>query len=94
MAYCKNCGQLIDDKAVVCVHCGVSVQNTAADNPSIGLKVLSFFIPIVGLILYLVKKDQTPVSAKEYGKWALIGFIVGIVFSIIYNVIFVSLMMV
>lgn len=24
--YCKNCGQQIDDKAVICVHCGVSVK--------------------------------------------------------------------
>ncbi len=22
--YCRNCGQQIDDKAVICVHCGVS----------------------------------------------------------------------
>lgn len=25
--YCKNCGQQIDDKAVVCIHCGVATQN-------------------------------------------------------------------
>lgn len=24
--YCKNCGQQIDDKAVICIHCGVAVQ--------------------------------------------------------------------
>ena len=23
--YCKNCGKQIDDKAVICVHCGVAV---------------------------------------------------------------------
>ena len=28
MAYCKNCGAQIDDKAAVCVHCGVAVNNT------------------------------------------------------------------
>lgn len=24
--YCKNCGQQIDDKAVVCIHCGVATK--------------------------------------------------------------------
>lgn len=28
MAYCKNCGAQIDDKAAVCVHCGVAVNNS------------------------------------------------------------------
>lgn len=25
--YCKNCGQQIDDKAAVCIHCGVATQD-------------------------------------------------------------------
>lgn len=25
--YCSNCGKEIDDKAVVCVHCGCATQN-------------------------------------------------------------------
>lgn len=25
--YCKNCGQQIDDKAAVCIHCGVSTKD-------------------------------------------------------------------
>lgn len=28
--YCKNCGKEIDDKAVICVHCGVSVAEIPA----------------------------------------------------------------
>ena len=49
------------------------------DNPSPILKVLCFFIPVLGLILYLVNMNEKPVSAKSYGKLSLIGFIVGIV---------------
>ena len=26
--FCKNCGQEIDDKAVVCPHCGVAQKST------------------------------------------------------------------
>ena len=30
--YCKNCGKEIDDKAVICVHCGVPVTSEASNN--------------------------------------------------------------
>ena len=54
-----------------------------ADVPSSGMNALAFFIPILGLVLYLVWKDQFPVKAKAVGKWALISFISGIVFYVI-----------
>lgn len=28
--YCKNCGQQIDNNAVVCPHCGVATENYKA----------------------------------------------------------------
>ena len=58
-----------------------------ADAPSTGFAILSFFFPLVGLILWLVWKDKTPLKAKSCGKGALIGVIVNVVFSIIYGVI-------
>jgi hypothetical protein len=45
------------------------------DAPSGGFAVLCFFIPLVGLILYLVWKDEYPLKAKSCGKGALIGAI-------------------
>ena len=54
-----------------------------ADVPSSGMNVLAFLFPIVGLVLYLTWKDQYPVKAKAVGKWGLIGFIAGFVFSFI-----------
>lgn len=45
------------------------------DAPNAGFAVLSFFFPIVGLILYLVWMDQYPLKAKSCGKGALIGVI-------------------
>ena len=53
------------------------------DAPSGGMTALSFFFPIVGLILYLVWKDQTPLKAKSAGKGALIGAIVWTALSVI-----------
>ncbi len=33
--FCKNCGKEIDDKAAVCVHCGVAIKNVKAKKPII-----------------------------------------------------------
>ena len=88
MKFCSKCGKEIVDEAVVCPSCGCSVSQVEAnDAPSMGFAVIGFFIPIVGLILYLLFKDKTPLKAKSAGKGALIGFGVGIVFSIIYGAI-------
>lgn len=87
--YCKNCGQEIDDKAVICPKCGVQVAEckTSTDSSSFGYALLGFFIPIVGLILFLIWKDEYPLRAKSAGKGALISVIVSVVLGIIYGVI-------
>lgn len=63
------------------------------DAPSGGMTALGFFIPIVGLILYLVWKDQTPLKAKSAGKGALIGAIVWTVLSILLGILSVVIPM-
>lgn len=83
MKYCSHCGKEILDEAVVCPHCGCAVNgsNNAVigdDIPSTGLNILSFLIPIVGLILYLTLRDREPKKATAAGKWALIGVGVGV----------------
>lgn len=65
-------------------------NNQKADSSSVGFGILSFFFPIVGLILFLVWKGETPRKAKSCGIGALIGVIFNIVVSICYAVIIVS----
>lgn len=57
------------------------VNNTPAvpDAPNMGFAVLGFFFPLIGLILWLIWKDQTPLKAKSCGKGALVGVIVSVV---------------
>lgn len=89
--YCKNCGAQIDDRAVVCPHCGVPTDNYAAkpqgvasdDAPSGGFLALCLFFPLLGLILYLVWKDQYPQRAKSCGKGAIIGVCLEVGLSIL-----------
>ena len=95
--FCSKCGKEVHDEAVFCIHCGCAIENKKAaatnsnDAPSTGLAVLSFFIPLVGLVLYLIYKDTAPLKAKSAGKGALIGFGVSIAISILYGILIGSL---
>lgn len=95
--FCSKCGKEVNDDAVVCVHCGCAIENrktsveASNDAPNPGFAVLGFFIPLVGLILYLIHQDTAPLKAKSAGKGALIGFCVDIVLSIVYAAIVGSL---
>lgn len=78
--FCKYCGKQIDDRAVFCVNCGCPVNDQLErpdDVPSIGLNILSFFIPIVGLVLYGTHYKETPNKAKSMLTWAIVGMVIG-----------------
>ncbi len=92
--FCSYCGNEILPQAVICPHCGCAVAAAPeADIPSTGLNVLSFFIPLVGLILYCIHQSKTPNKAKAIGKWSLIGFCVGLAGSIILCLVVFSLLL-
>lgn len=87
--FCQNCGKEIDDKAYVCPHCGVKVErknapDLDADNGSkVGWGFLSFFVPVAGLILFIVWRTERPKTSKVCGICALASFITEVVSSIV-----------
>lgn len=86
--YCKNCGRTVDDTSSYCNNCGARIDNkpnadVSEDNSNLGFAILGFFIPIVGLILFLIYEEKKPKRAKSAVKGALIGFITEIVLAII-----------
>lgn len=95
MKYCSKCGKEIIDEAVVCPGCGcaqgnvptnVAQQPQPVDNSSgstAGWAVLGFFVPLAGLILYILWKQTYPSKAKSAGKGALVSVIISIVFYLI-----------
>lgn len=92
--YCKYCGKIIDDDSKYCVNCGNNMNNdnsgtVPVDAPSKGFAILGFFIPIIGLILYLVYERKQPKRAKSAGKGALIGFITKIVVYIVIVILYI-----
>lgn len=93
---CKNCGNDISNGVKFCTNCGTRVEelesvensfnsnvNTNNSGAEIGWGFLGFFLPIVGLILFLVWKDSKPSSSKASGIGALVGFCVSFVICII-----------
>ena len=75
-----------DGSAVLSYHSptpvlAASAIPAAGDGPSVGFAVLSFFFPLIGLILYLVWKDSNPLKAKSCGKGALVGVIISAAFG-------------
>lgn len=84
--YCKNCGQEINDNAVVCPLCGVQQKDLAqqtSDNGGFGWGVLGCCLPIVGLILFLVWKDSKPNTAKAAGIGALVSVGIGVLWYLL-----------
>ena len=97
MAFCKNCGKEIDDKAVICPSCGVQQQEIAPTTPEVvdnggflwGL--LGCCVPIVGLVLFLVWKDTKPKTAKAAGIGALVAVGIAAVYYLIVLILGASL---
>ena len=71
--FCKSCGTQMPDNSTNCPSCGARnvadapVYNKGAeDKTSIGLAILSFFIPLFGFIYGGIKYKEAPKSSKTY----------------------------
>jgi len=103
-SFCGGCGQPINDNGQIFSnnYDARPYQNnnnfsnhndSVQDSGSAGWGVLGFFIPIVGLILFIVWNSSKPKSAKSAGIGALIGVILE-VFLVIFLSILVPILMV
>ena len=82
-SYCDQCGTMLKHISQPESFTTAPVSTNTQDAPSGGFAVLSFFFPIVGLILYLVWHDTLPLRAKSAGKGALAGVITSVGLSIL-----------
>ena len=106
MSYCSNCGNELIEGAEFCSKCGssvaagssASIQQSNSENhrvnngdaPSGGFAFLGFLFPLVGLILYLVWRESFPLKANSCGKGALVSVVIGVVLTIISNIILLN----
>ena len=95
MKFCHNCGAQVDDKAAICIHCGVkletpTIQSVLAkdDAPSMGHAFLSFFFPVIGFILYAMNSSTMPKKAKSCLKGAIAGTIASFAFTLLFYAVY------
>ena len=107
MKFCSHCGTQMDDTAAVCPTRGQAQEARPAgtnanyqynpnyqgsvDSGSSGSGVLGCCIPLAGLILFLVWKDQKPKTAKMAGIGALISVAGGVILYILMAILGVGL---
>lgn len=92
MKFCSQCGKEIMNEAVICPNCGSAVGklNTVGDSSGLAWSIISFLFPLLGIILYLVWRDDRPLRSKSLLngiKAILIIYGVVIIFMIIMGVI-------
>lgn len=98
MKYCSKCGKELIDEAVVCTYCGCAVSGAPIgikneeDEVSIGLCVLSYFIPLFGIIYWAIKHNDIPKKSKACGITALVSWGLGIL--IYFVIIFAGLLVI
>ena len=71
--YCKNCGEEIDDRAVVCIKCGVPTEihpvNDELSGISIAAIICAFFVPLAGFILGLSACKMQKIKRAKVLQW-------------------------
>lgn len=94
--FCTNCGNELDDRAIMCPKCGVALtQTTNASNGSssngmaIAGFILSFFIPLLGLIFSIIglKRSKETNNGKGLSTAGIIISCVIMVITIIMGII-------
>ena len=99
--YCEKCGSKNEMTSEFCTNCGnklnkelsntnvnnTTVINTEEEKNTFGWGVLGFFIPIVGLILFICWKKDRPKASKSAGIGALVSVIAYVLLIILIIVI-------
>lgn len=85
---CRNCGEQVSEYTEVCSNCGVQVNSAVEDKPNWPINILTLCcIPIVGLIMYFVWKNEKPKAAKS----ALMFFFISIGIVVLFNAVAIIL---
>ena len=69
-----------------------SINNTSAksnnteDKPIAGFSVLSFFIPLFGIIIFCAEHKTKPIASKRYLFWSIASIVLSILFTLAFFV--------
>lgn len=86
MKSCLKCGRECADEAVRCPNCGNAMDNSVSeDRINVGLCILSSFIPLFGIIYWVLKGKETPRKARTCGIVAIVSWVVSFVCSFLFS---------
>lgn len=96
--YCEKCGSKNEITSDFCTNCGnklnkelfnnnTTIVSSEEEKNTFGWGVLGFFIPIVGLILFISWKKDRPKASKSAGIGALVSVIANVLLTILIVVI-------
>ncbi len=89
--FCSNCGKEIDNKAVVCVHCGCATQNmqaVRAEKPksTFVALILCVFLGMIGVHDFYLKRNGiaiTKLLILIFLGWLYVGLIINFAWCIL-----------
>lgn len=85
--FCRNCGKEISDNAYVCPYCGVKVaeerENATNNTMAVVGFVLSFLIPIAGLIVSIIALKKSKEMDGTGKSLATAGIVISIVATVL-----------
>ena len=85
MKKCTYCGATMHEDDQYCLQCGKKVKtypNDISTNRFV-YGFFSFFIPLLGFILYFLLKDTRSIQAKTSLRWAFIGLIMYVILGLL-----------
>jgi hypothetical protein len=88
--YCPKCGKSHYGSGPICLHCGSALYSgvgqssnaNSNDGPSFGAAFIGFLLPIGGVLIWALQKDNYPERAASAGRGALCGLFVGTLIGI------------
>ncbi len=103
---CPQCGCIANKTAYEAAFNAVKNENNNVNNntaniqakntepkpdvPNPAFSLLSFFMPLFGIVIYFADRQKTPNACKRYLLWSIVSIVLIVLFYIIYIGVFVA----